>query len=161
MYEKIRESSGKINYYKNKPKEYQELQTWDKYPEMATRGHSDSCTPSPAWGRWKQKARGRGEVFPLPTPHYFPRHPCRKRTAVLSANRLEKRADGDSQVLGLLGVQAVPVAALRGQRGGRQRVGRAHRRGAAQEAALGGIGDGNRGPAALVVRHRFSCTNGN
>lgn len=64
-------------------------------------------------------------------------------------------------MLGLLGVQAVPVAAFGWQGSRGLQVGRARRRGAAQEAALGGIGDGNGRPTTLVVRHRFSCTNGN
>ena len=38
--------------------EYQELQTRDKYPKSATRGHSGLCRPSPAWGCRKQKASG-------------------------------------------------------------------------------------------------------
>lgn len=39
------------------------------------------------------------------------------------------------------------------RRGGGLRVGRARRCRAAQEAALGGVGDGNWGPAAFGVRH--------
>lgn len=64
-------------------------------------------------------------------------------------------------MLGLLGVQGVPVAALGWQRGGGLQLSRAGRRGAAQEAALGGVGDRDRGPAAFLVRHCFHCRNRN
>lgn len=63
----------------------------------------------------------------------------------------ELQEQRDLQMFGLLRVQVVPVAALGGQRGGGLQLGWACRRRAAQEAALGGIGDRNRGPTALLV----------
>lgn len=45
----------------------------------------------------------------------------------------------------------MPVAALGWQVGGRLQLGWARRCRAAQEAALGGIGDRNRGPTAFLV----------
>lgn len=51
----------------------------------------------------------------------------------------------------LLGEQVVPVAALGWQVGRGLKLGRARCCGAAQEAALGGVGDGNRGPTAFLV----------
>lgn len=59
--------------------------------------------------------------------------------------------DADSQVLRLFGAQALPGAALGWRLSGWLRVGRACHCGAAQEAALGGVGDWNGRPTALVV----------
>lgn len=59
----------------------------------------------------------------------------------------------DSQVVRLLGVQVVPAAGLRGCLGwGLQLCWAGAGRGG-QETALGGIGDGDRGSAALLLHH--------
>lgn len=51
----------------------------------------------------------------------------------------------------LFGVQVVPVAALGRQRSGGLWLGRAGRCGATAEAPLGGVGDGDRRPTALLM----------
>lgn len=67
----------------------------------------------------------------------------------------------DSQTLGLLRVEVVPMAAFRERLSGCWQVGGAHGSRATQETTFGCIGDGDRRPAALLLQHCFSCRNDN
>lgn len=77
----------------------------------------------------------------------------------MSAKTKEKRDTGrrlnsgrrDLQMVRLVGVQVVPVAALGRQRSGGLWLGCAGRRGAPAEAPLGGVGDRDRRPTALLM----------
>lgn len=67
----------------------------------------------------------------------------------------------DSQTLGLLRVEVVPMAAFRERLSGWWQVGGAHGSRATQETTFGCVGDGDRRPAALLLQHCFSCKNDN
>lgn len=67
----------------------------------------------------------------------------------------------DSQTLGLLRVEVVPMAAFREGLSGWWQVGGAHGSRATQETTFGCVGDGDRRPAALLLQHCFSCRNDN
>lgn len=86
---------------------------------------------------------------PAANPQHFLPHRRRHRNSNCKATGKGRR-DGDSQMLGLI-VQTVPMAALGWRLCGGLRVSRARRRGAAQEAALGGVGDRDGRPTALVM----------
>lgn len=59
----------------------------------------------------------------------------------------------DSQVVRLLGVQVVPAAGLRGCLGWGLQLCWAGAGRSGQETALGGVGNGDGGPAALLLHH--------
>lgn len=85
------DSQGKIKY-RNKPRECQELQTWDQYPKTATWGSVTCGYPLPAWGVLGAEGKAEGGP-PAANPQHLLPHPFRK-TPQLKLRSNWKRAAG-------------------------------------------------------------------